>query len=99
MTHDPLCPSLLPYNTLEGYPCQCRLIAQVRQDERRQAQERAQDPIYETTGGLSAERIEWAINPDAEPHRVGWWNREDGTVEVCQRCGEPWPCAASGEKS
>jgi hypothetical protein len=32
MTHDPMCPSLLPYNTLEGYPCQCRLITQVRED-------------------------------------------------------------------
>ena len=33
MTHDPLCPGLLPYNTLEPYPCQCRLIAKVREDE------------------------------------------------------------------
>jgi hypothetical protein len=32
MTHDPLCPTLLPFNTLEPYPCQCRLIAKVRED-------------------------------------------------------------------
>jgi len=34
MTHDPLCPSLLPFNTLEGWPCQCNLIAKVRDEER-----------------------------------------------------------------
>lgn len=32
--HDPRCPSLLPFNTLEGWPCQCKLIATVRKDER-----------------------------------------------------------------
>jgi two-component sensor histidine kinase len=39
MTHDPLCPTLLPFNTLEPYTCQCRLIAKVRQDEKEKARE------------------------------------------------------------
>ncbi len=64
MTHDPLCPSLLPYNTLEGYPCQCRLIAQVRQDMLRRCEAAAyadllslEDDMREAFGKGDAARI------------------------------------------
>ena len=104
VTHDPLC----PVNQYRGFPdptglaaaaaCRCDLITKVRQDEREQTWKRAADAVYETTDGLPALLIHWAIDPESQPHEMGWRCYKTGTVEVCQRCGENWPCTASQEK-
>lgn len=96
MTHDPLCPMWSKVSA--GDVCDCDLIAKVRQDEREQTWERAADAVYETTDGLAALKIQWSIDPESRPHEIGWRCYKAGTVEVCQRCGEKWPCSAIQKK-
>jgi len=93
MTHDPLCSCYRSNRTPQQ--CQCGLIARVRANERGQAWERTADAVYETTDGLSALKIKWSIDPESRLDEIGRRCYKIGVVEVCQRCGENWPCNGS----
>jgi hypothetical protein len=95
--HDPICP-LYSNKTVQDHTASCDycgLIDRARKSERRNAATKAEEPIYYATDGLSAKRILWAIDPDLQPHEIGWRHYLERTVELCQRCGEIWPCLGS----
>jgi hypothetical protein len=95
MTHDALCrwQGSTEFDTVVSCD-DCELIARVRANERGQAWERTADAVYETTDWLSALKIKWSIDPESQPHEIGLRCYKTGVVEVCQRCGENWPCIA-----
>lgn len=78
MTHDPLCPGLLPYNTLEPYPCQCRLIAKVREDVVNRFCGAAWDSGYAFGVNHAREAVMGAWR--------GWTGDDNCTTHPCENC-------------